>query len=122
MPPPAQFLSKYVFFTDPTYATTTLALVRVSSGGAFQDVTLDCVGKVGGWQPVGAGGKYQVTTVDLLRGGVANGSCANGHHLATSAGPLGLVVWGMQQGESYAYAAGGNAAALNQVVVPPVIQ
>jgi hypothetical protein len=116
--PPAQWLQKYVFFTDPTYPTTNLVLVREKTATGFSDVTVDCVGKVGGWKPVGGSGKYEITNVDLIRG-MPNGSCTNGGHVASSGGPFGLVVWGLDFCSSYAYPAGGNVAVINQVVVPP---
>ena len=76
MLPPGQFMSKYVFFTDPTYPTTNLVLTRVAGPNGFQDVTVDCLGTVGGWQAVGTSGKYQVTDVDLLRAaGISKPSC-----------------------------------------------
>jgi hypothetical protein len=118
--PPAQFLSKYVFFTDPTYDTTDLVFVRVASPSGFKDVTLDCAGTISGWQPVGSGGTYEATHVDLIRAGHQNGACNNGPHVATSAGRFGLTVWGEISGASYAYPAGGNAALLNQVVAAAV--
>src|SRR5262249_11170148 len=108
--PPAQFLSKYVFFTDPTYPTTNLVLTRIAGPGGFQDVTVDCIGTVGGWQPVGTSGKYQVTDVDLLRAAIPVGTCTNGRHEAESKAPFGVVVWGEDSYSSYAYPAGGNAA------------
>ena len=117
--PPAQFLSSYVFFTDPTYATTNLVLTRAKSGGAFHDVSVDCLGVVGGWQPLGTSGQYQTTNVDLMRGAIANGTCANGPQHAKSDGPMGIVVWGLDNFSSYAYPAGGNVASINTVVVQP---
>jgi hypothetical protein len=120
--PPAQWLAKYVFFTDPTYATTSLALAREKTAASFQDVTVDCLGTVTGWQPVGSSGQYEVATVDLLRGTVANGTCASGGHVAESTGPFGLIVWGTDEYASYAYPAGGNVAAINTVVVPATPQ
>jgi hypothetical protein len=49
MLPPAQFLSKYVFFADPTYTTTNLVFVRVKGNkNGFADVNLDCIGKLTG--------------------------------------------------------------------------
>lgn len=118
---PAQFLSKYIFFTDPTYATTNLVIVRKKVDGAFADVNVDCVGDVAGWQPLGTGGTYEMTNVDLLRSGTAVGSCTNGRHSATSKGPFGITVWGVDSYASYAYPAGGNVATINTVVVPPVV-
>jgi hypothetical protein len=118
--PPAQFLTRYVFLTDPTYATANIALVRVKIGGAFQDVEVECFGKVSGWKDVGGSGKYQVTDLDLVRGNAGNGKCNNGPQLARSAGPFGIMVWGEDWYASYAYPAGGNVAPINTVFVPPI--
>jgi hypothetical protein len=117
--PPAQWLSKYVFFTDPTYSTTNLVLVRKKTSGGFQDVNVDCLGNVGGWQPVDANDNYEITNVDLQRV-TAVGSCTSGRHTASSNGPFGLTVWGLDACSSYAYPAGGNVAPINTVVVPPI--
>ena len=114
---PAQFLSKYVFFTDPTYSTTTLEVVRARSGGAFQDVTIDCLGKLTGWKLVDSADTFEFTRPDLVRATVGAGTCANGRHVAQSAGPFGLVVYGLDTYSSYGYPAGGNAAVLSSVVV-----
>ena len=61
---------------------------------------------------------YESTTVDLLRNGT--GKCQNGPHTATSKGPVGITVWGLDYYASYAYPAGGSIATINTVVVPPV--
>jgi hypothetical protein len=118
--PPAQFLSKYVFFTDPTYPTTNLVLARVATASGFKDVKVDCLGTVGAWQPVGTEGKYEITKVDLIRLGTPNMGCTNGPHSAESEGPFGLMVWGLDTYSSYGYPAGGSVAPINTVVVPPV--
>lgn len=118
--PPAQFLSRYVFFTDPTYKTTNLVFVRSKVGGAFQDVTLDCAGTIKSWKTVDAAGNYEQADIDLVRDGKPNGSCNNGPHVAESKGPFGLMVWGLDTYASYAYPAGGNVAPINAVVVPAV--
>ena len=91
--PPAQFLSSYVFFTDPTYSTTTIDLVRAKASGVFHDVTVDCLGTIQGWQAVDSANDYEFARADLLRGVVPGtrpdgGACANGRHVATSDGPL----------------------------------
>ena len=119
--PPAQFLQKYVFFTDPTYPTTNLVVTRAKTGSGFQDVTLDCTGStpLAGWQPIDAAGKYQFTNIDLVRASAKNGQCDNGPHVATSSGPFGLTVWGLDSFSSYGYPAGGNVAPINTVVLPP---
>jgi hypothetical protein len=124
--PPAQYLRDYVFFTDPTFPETNLVVVRAQSGGAFKDVTLDCAGKLTGWQPVGNGGKYQYTLIDLSRHDFqAQGACNNGRQESTSDGPFEVTVWGWGTTEtqmpttyvSYAYPAGAGVATLNSVVV-----
>jgi len=118
MPPPAQFLTKYVFFSDPTYPTTNLVFLRVKTGSGFKDVNLDCKGNLTGWTAVGA--NYEITNVDLIRGGTKNGACDNGPHTASSEGPFGVMVWGLDSASSYGYPAGGNIATINTVVVPPI--
>jgi len=119
MLPPSQFLSKYVFFTDPTYSTTHLVITRRKGAQGFADVKVDCLGNVSGWKPIGTSGNYEMTTVDLVRGGVGVGTCVNGRHLAESSAPFGMTIWGLDCYSSYAYPAGGNAAALTKVKVPP---
>ncbi|CAN5315147.1 hypothetical protein BH09MYX1_BH09MYX1_15590 [soil metagenome] len=119
MLPPAQFLTKYVFFTDPTYPTTNLVFTRVKTSGAFQDVKLDCAGTLTGWKPLGGSGTYEYTNVDLIRGGTKNGTCDNGPHSAESTGAFTIMVWGLDSAASYAYPAGGNVAPINTVIVPP---
>ena len=120
--PPAQFLDKYLFLTDPTYANTHLVFVRQATGGVFKDVTLDCAGVLTGWVPVGKGGKYQVTGFDVVTAGVPNGTCNNGAHTATSTVPFGLTVWGWDTAVSYAFPAGMSTLPINTVTVPPSAQ
>lgn len=117
--PPAQFLKRYAFFTDPTYATTNLVLTRVKKEDAFEPVTVDCLGEIGGWKPVGEDGLFEFTTVDLVRADIGVNGCTNGHHVAESEGAFGLVVWGLDSYSSYAYPAGGSANALTDVIVTP---
>ncbi len=73
--PAPQYLDKYVFFTDPTYGTTNLVLVRSKGPSGFADVTIDCLGTVSGFRDVGTAGRYQTVNVDLVRGNVPVGSC-----------------------------------------------
>ncbi|HUS28448.1 MAG TPA: IgGFc-binding protein [Kofleriaceae bacterium] len=114
--PPAQWLSSYVFFTDPTYTTTNLVVTRKAQGGSFQDVTVDCLGVISGWQPVPGSSEYQITNVDLQRV-TPVGTCTNGRHTATSGGAFSIMVWGLATFASYAYPAGGNVGKINPVVV-----
>jgi hypothetical protein len=118
--PPAQFLQKYVFFTDPSYGTTTLAVTRLKTASGFKDVNIKCLGNVTGFTPVGSSGEVEVATVDLVRDRRGLGTCANGSQTAESEGPFGITVWGLDRFSSYAYPAGGNVAPINAVSVPPV--
>ena len=124
--PTAQYLDSYVLFTDPTYSETSLNVIRrPDKMGMFADVTLDCAGVLGGWQPLGP---YEWTRVDLVTGNFQNvGNCSNGRHEITSQLPFGVTVWGWGSYQaastayvSYAYPAGASVQAINEVVVPPV--
>jgi hypothetical protein len=130
-----QYLSSYVFFTDPTYPETDLVVVRAKTKGAFADVTLDCLGgPLTGWKPVGSSGAFEYTRFDLVRGNFEKqGNCDNGRHEMKSAAPFGLTVWGWgsaasggslgkngafySQAVSYAYPAGMSVKPVNTVVV-----
>jgi hypothetical protein len=135
--PPGEFLDKYTFFTDPTYPETDLVVVRTKGPSGFADVTLDCAGALGGWQPVGTSGRYEYTRIDLVRHDFQpQGGCDNGRHEMSSSLPFGLTVWGWGSAEtgqsggagfysqyvSYAYPAGAGVQPINSVVVPPVPQ
>ncbi len=120
MIPPTQFLSSYLFFTDPTYANTEVALVRgKATDGTFKDVKLDCLGTVTGWMPIGTAGTYQYVHVDLRQNDTPVGMCDNGLHTITSDSPFGITVWGYASAASYAYPAGASVKAVNTVVVAP---
>lgn len=125
--PTAQFLTSYVFFTDPTYPETNLVLVRAKGPNGFEDVNLDCAGTVTGWQPLGP---YEFARVDLVTGAFQSvKGCANGTHRIESKGPFGATVWGwgslktfpyLSQYVSYAYPAGAGVRPVNQAVVPAI--
>ncbi len=120
--PPAQFLSRYPFFTDPTYSTTNLVITRSKVGDAFEDVDVNCLGTITDWMPVGSEGLYEVAHVDLIRSGAGvTPACATSSHEATSAGPFGIMVWGTDSYASYGYPAGGNVGVINEVVVIPEV-
>lgn len=127
--PTAQFLTKYTFFTDPTYPETNLVVIRKRTANGFQDVQLDCAGTLGGWTPLGNGGEYEFTRTDLVRGNFEpQGACNNGRHVIESQGPIGLTVWGwgsaassvVSTAVSYAYPAGASIQPINTVTVPTV--
>ena len=131
--PPGEFLDKYVFFADPTYPETNLVLIRVKGPDGFADVTLDCAGVLGGWQPIDGSDKYEYTRFDLVRHNFQpQGGCDNGRHEISSTRPFGLTVWGWGSSEtgqmlkgfysqyvSYAYPAGAGVAPINAVRVLP---
>jgi hypothetical protein len=109
-------------------------LVRAKGASGFADVTLDCAGTLGGWQPVGTSGHYEYTRFDLVRYNFqAQGNCDNGRHEIWSELPFGLTGWGWGSADtgsqlsgfytqyvSYAYPGGASVAPINEVVVPPV--
>ncbi len=123
MVPPQQFLQRYAFFTDPTYATTTLVVTRVKGPNGYSDVNIECLGTITDWQPVGLNDQYEVAHVDLIRATVGiTSECATSQHEATSDGAFGVTVWGTDYYASYGYPAGGNVGSINDVVVIPVPQ
>jgi hypothetical protein len=125
--PPEQYLSDYIFFTDPTYPDTNLVFVREKGMNGFDDVSLDCVGTLSGWMPVDSADTYEYTRVDLVTGNFAPvGMCNNGRHEAQSNGAFTLTVWGWgsagttlpSEAVSYAYPAGAGVRAINSITVP----
>ena len=141
---PAQYLPRYTFFTDPTYPETNLVIVRAKDAQlGFPTVTLDCLGTVGGWQPIGNSGLYQFARADLSKDNFnAVGGCDNGVHVieAKFTGPDGgavgtpkiaVTIWGWGSPRtysgfdetnplstrwvSYGYTAGANIQTLNAV-------
>ena len=112
--PVGQYLSSYLFLTDPTYGNTNLVFVRTPEDGTYEDVQLDCVGTVQGWTKVGSSG-YEIAYVDLVRKGLAQGACENGVHRATSKRPFALTVWGWDRFASYGYPAGMGTKTLNEI-------
>ncbi len=118
--PPAQFLPRYVFMTDPTFAFTELVLVRGPDGNNnLQDVDLDCLGgAVTGWKTI-TGTAFQWARVELTSSGPV-GKCDSGYHEIHSTAPFGVTVWGWDQYCSYAYPGGASVQPINSVVVVPV--
>ncbi len=116
--PPAQFLKRYVFFSDPSYPTTTVTLVREKTAGEFRDVRIDCYGAVDNFVPVDGARQYEWATVDLVRAAMSVRGCTNGRHVVESDSPIGVVVWGLDSYSSYAYPAGGNAGTLQDIPIP----
>ncbi len=114
--PPAQYLPRYTFFTDPTYSETNLVVVRERDPqtGVMPDVGLDCAGTLTGWTPVGTKGIYEMTRVDLSTGDFQGvGACDNGVHTIAATIPgaptgsgapvprLGVTIWGWGSEATY---------------------
>ena len=121
--PPAQYMSRYVFFADPSYPFTVLTVVRKKKNGAFADVTLKCMGTVAGWQPVGSDGEYEITYVKIVDHFMGQGGCNNGVNIMDSDAPFGVWVWGwgsedtMTGWVSYGYPAGEGVLPINDVII-----
>lgn len=122
--PPEQFLRDYVFFSDPTFPETNVVVVRAKNGNQFEDVKLDCLGNLTGWQALG---NYEWARADLSTGNFqAVGGCDNGRHEIASKGPFGISVWGWGTPKtqmftsyvSYGYPGGTNVRPINNVTVP----
>lgn len=139
--PPSQYLDRYVFFTDPTYPETSLVVTRKKTATGFEDVNLDCAGKLEGWIPLSA--DYEMTRTDLVRHDFEKqGKCDNGVREMSSKGTFGLTVWGWGTPEtskgvcdentpqqdftcyvSYGYPAGERVKQVNDVVAgPPIVK
>jgi IgGFc binding protein len=140
--PPPQWLDKYLFFTDPTYPETNLVVVRKRTpGGTFEDVNLDCYGRLEGWTALGP--DYEMTRTDLVRHDFEpQGKCDNGVHEMTSKAPFGVTVWAWGTPEtskgvcdettdplsftcnvSYAYPAGERVLDVNDIIAgPPIVK
>ncbi|NVB42957.1 IgGFc-binding protein [Pseudenhygromyxa sp. WMMC2535] len=123
--PPAQYLSSYVFYTDPSYPDSSLVIIRAKQDGQFWPVDLDCYGPLDGWQAVG---DYEWTRTTLISGNYeAVGECSTGVHQIDSDAPFGLWVWGWgtpetqeyTQNRSYGYPGGMNIRPINDVILDP---
>jgi hypothetical protein len=105
-----QFLDRYVFFVDHTFANSTLTVVRKKDESGFHDVNIDCFGAISGWRPLGTDGSVEFTWLDVSRAGIPSmtdsGPCGYGRHEASSDGPFTLYVWGTDTDASYGYPAG----------------
>ena len=112
VPPSEQYLTQASFFADPTYAHSSLTIVRSKTDGEFKDVILDCLGgPVSDFKPIGTRGTFEYAHVDLSisRQPVeyADGkSCHYGAHRLTSEGLFTASIWGWDIHASYAYPSG----------------
>ncbi len=109
--PAGQYMSSYSFYADPTYAETSLVVIRAKSGGRFEDVWLECAGNLTGFRPIGTRGEYEWVRVDLSRehgpGDTFGASaCRSGLQRMRSNGPFTATLWGWDAFASYAYPGG----------------
>lgn len=121
--PSDQFLDRYVFFADFTFADTSLTLVRRKTAKGFAPVRLECGGEVTGWRPLGSSGEYEFAWVKLTKGHtpskLADGrECGYGLHIAESDGPFGVTVWGIDVDASYGYPGGTGLRPITPITVP----
>ncbi len=107
--PDEQFLDRYVFFVDHTYSDSTLTVVRRKDQLGFHDVEVDCLGAIGDWRPLGTDGTSEYTWVRLTKDKRGVGGCGYGRHEASSDGPFGLYVWGVDSFASYGFPAGAGS-------------
>lgn len=138
--PPAQYLPRYTFFTDPTYPETNLVVVRVrdAATGQWPDITLDCpvpppagAGVLTGWSPVGTSGNYEMTRRFLSTGNFSGvNGCDNGVRSITGsfASPtvdgsvlvprFGVTIWGWGNNQTYPYDGDGPGGILQDETDP----
>ena len=120
--PTAQYLDRYVFFTDYTYPDTSLTIVRKKTPNGFMPVELECAGEVTGFEPLGS--DYEYAWVKLTRGFVGQlpkGTCGYGRQEAHSDGPFAITVWGIGVAASYGYVGGTGLRPINDLP-PPVLK
>ena len=109
--PAGQYLNAYSFYADPTYADTSLVIIRAKSRDGFKDVWLECAGNLTEWRPVGTRGEYEFTRVDLSKDGgpgatFGDKTCQTGLQRMKSDGPFTATLWGWDRYASYAYPGG----------------
>jgi IgGFc binding protein len=118
VPPTAQYLDRYVFFTDFTYPETTLTVVRRKTAKGFMPVELECGGEIQGFQPLGTSGQYEFAWVKMTSGflpqKISTGECSYGRQVATSEGPFAITVWGLGMDASYGYVGGTGLRPVHQ--------
>lgn len=123
--PTGQYLNTYSFYADPTYAETSLVVVRKKTNGKLEDVWLECAGNLTGFQPVGTRGEYEWMRVDLARNrgpgdSFDGGVCQTGLQRMKSVGAFSATLWGWDIYSSYAYTGGIAQRKLVQQPLPPI--
>jgi IgGFc binding protein len=124
--PAGQYLNNYAFYADPTYADTSLVVIRQRDKAGFKDVWLECAGQnLDGWTPIGNGGEFEFRRVDLSRDGgpgetFGEKTCTFGLHRMKSDGAFTATLWGWAAYASYAYP--GGMAQRNLATRPIIVR
>ena len=118
--PTDQWLDTYGFVSDHTFRHSAVYVTRRRSHGALHDVTLDCAGVLTGWEPITA--DYEWTYVELTRAKrpqkYPGGTCTDGAHRISSAGPFTIAVWGISDAASYSYQGGTGLRRATELYLP----
>lgn len=116
-----QYLDRYVFYTDYSYAESWLTIVRHKGTNGFAPIDLDCAGELSGFTPLDAVGDYEIAYVALTHGFIeqsfGSGTCGVGRHEMKSAEPFALYVWGLDYAASYGYPGGTGLRPITTVTV-----
>ncbi len=105
--PTAQYLDRYVFLSDPTYAYNWLVVVRSDPS---HSIYLDCFNPIPDhrFQTIGSG-PFQVARITLsAQTGGVDGTCTSGARFIEGDGPFGIWVYGVFADTSYGYPGGMN--------------
>lgn len=130
--PTQQWQRGYTFAIEPTFATSTLVVVRArGQNGGFVDVELDCSGPLAFTTLVGSSGEFESARVDLQRLSAPAGACDfSGAHRLRSDGAFTATVWGTDTCDgkqppcgsvSYAFPVGMGVAPVADVVFNPPV-
>ena len=65
--PTGQYLNSYSFYADPTYAETSLVIVRAKARGEFKDAGSSVLANWTAFKPIGTRGEYEYVRVNLSR-------------------------------------------------------
>lgn len=118
--PVEQYLSEYIFLSDPTYAYNFVVVVRTVPG---QQVHLDCFDPIPESHFQNVADDYSIATVTLSSENQAtkptDGTCqgAGAVRHAWSDHPFGIWVYGYYQDTSYGYPGGMNLEQVNDIIV-----
>ena len=105
--PTAQYMDRYAFLSDPTYAYNWLVVVRTAPS---HEIRLDCFDPIPNnrFTTIGSG-PYQVARITLsAESGGSDGTCTSGAHYIEGDGDFGIWVYGVYADTSYGYPGGMN--------------